>query len=237
MVDERLDLAAAARQLADDPVGRLDQAPQAVAVALDDLEHPPRARERRVGLPDRVVQLARPPRQPGAQLVDDQRQPLPVGHPDRGEDQVQVDRHLVAAQRDRRRLVARRAQRGRPRRARVTLDVLLADQRLRPDPAAGIGAERPEALVDLHLHAGAPVIRQLDVLDLADLGAGDLHVLAGDQVRGVVEERVDAVGLLAGTARAGQRNRGDAGRQDGQDRTRPPHLGVSPSLQTFGSSM
>ena len=66
--------------------------------------------------------------------------------------------------------------------------------------------EGREALLDVHLDARLALLREVDVAHLPDARAGDLHVLAGDQVRGRVEDRVDAVGRL-GSTRAERRQR------------------------------
>ena len=96
--------------------------------------------------------------------------------------------------------LAQRARRLRPdaaRPRRVALDEPLADQRLRPHDAARVGAEVLVAgVVDLEHDRGLEVRRDLDVGDRADLDAGDLDVLAGDDEAGVVEDRADAVGVV-----------------------------------------
>ena len=88
---------------------------------------------------------------------------------------------------------------------RLALDELLADQRLRPDDALRVGAEVLVArVVDPQHDRGLEVRRDLDVLDRADLDAGDLHVLARDDEAGVVEDRAHAVGLVLLARRRGR---------------------------------
>ena len=77
---------------------------------------------------------------------------------------------------------------------RLALDELLADQRLRADRAEGVLAEVVVVgVVDLQDDRGLLVVREVDRLDPADDDAADLHVLARDHERGVVEDRAHAV--------------------------------------------
>src|SRR5262249_58928651 len=79
---------------------------------------------------------------------------------------------------------------------RRALDELLADQRLRADGALGVGAEVVEArLVDAQDDRRLVVRRDVDGLDLADLGPRDLDVFAGDDREGVHEDRADAIAI------------------------------------------
>src|SRR5436309_3183541 len=101
---------------------------------------------------------------------------------------------------------------GLPRLGRLALDELLADHRLKPDLALSVLAEVLESLVgDLHHHRRAQVLVHVERIDDADLGARDLHVLAGDQELGVVEDRADlvvaAAVVVTGTER--EDDRGD----------------------------
>ncbi len=87
---------------------------------------------------------------------------------------------------------------GGPRLRRRALDELLADQRLRADRAGRVLAEVLEAgLGDVEDDGGLLRRRHVERLDLADLDARDLDVLAGDDGEGVAEDRADlvAVGL------------------------------------------
>ncbi len=100
---------------------------------------------------------------------------------------------------------------GRPRQGRPAVDELLADQRLRPDLAAGVAAEVLEARVgDLHhdhrlagrrdrlaVAVGDRLARHrhADRLDRADVGAGDPDLLAVDHEAAVVEDRADDVAV------------------------------------------
>jgi hypothetical protein len=80
--------------------------------------------------------------------------------------------------------------------ARLAVDEVLADQRLRPGLAGHVGADRAEAgLGDVDLDQRAVgLLVDLHLADLARADAGDLHVAAGDQAEGVVE--LDPVGGL-----------------------------------------
>ena len=149
----------------------------------------------------------------------------------------------------RRRLAARRA-----RLRRLALDVLLAEQRLRPDQAGGVAQEVLEAgigdaehghrlawvlvAVSLHRLIGQ---RDRDVVDGADRRAGDPDVLAVDEEAGVVEVGADLVVAAAVTFAGG--GRGDQRRDDaqtddyGQDPSHGPGSGPGgsqPGLQSDG---
>ena len=97
--------------------------------------------------------------------------------------------------------LAQLRRRGAARRARLrrrALDELLADQRLRADRAVRVLAEawKPGSSM-LQDDRRLLVRRDVERLDRADLGAGDLHVLARDHERGVVEDRPDPVAAAA----------------------------------------
>ena len=79
------------------------------------------------------------------------------------------------------------------RRPRLAVDVGDADEALRAARAVRVGVERGEALVDLHRDERLALRRQADVLDDADVCAGDLHPAPGQQPAGGVEDRVDVV--------------------------------------------
>ena len=81
-----------------------------------------------------------------------------------------------------------------------------------PDDAARVGAEVLVArVVDPQHDRGLEVRRDLDVLDRADLDAGDLDVLARDHEAGVVEDRAHAVGVVVVAGHDDERHeRGDA---------------------------
>ena len=117
-------------------------------------------------------------------------------------------------------------------RRRLALDELLADQRLRADRALRVGAEVLVArVVDLQHDGGLEVRRHLDRVDRADLDAGHLDVLAGDDEAGVVEDRPHAVGVvLLARDEDERRERGDE--QDGGDGDGGPH---GPGGTWFGS--
>ena len=225
-LDEARDVAVVPRHLADHRVGAIDQARERVAVAVQDREHAVRLSERRVGAVDRGAEVLRTAREPGAELVHEDRQPLAVRAPQRGEDQVEVDGRVRARERHGRRVPALRDERPPARRAGVALHELLADEALRADAAVRVRAEGREVAGDLHLDTRLAVAGQLDSLDAPDLGPGDLHVLARDQEARVVEDRIDAVGAPAAPpARANER--GDAGREQDEEHDGAPHRNVS----------
>ena len=98
---------------------------------------------------------------------------------------------------------------------RRALDELLADQRLRADLAARVGAEvLVAAVLDVEHHDRLEVLRDVERLDPADLDAGDLDVLAGDDEAGVVEDRADLVGAAVVARADGQHRGGGHGEQE-----------------------
>ena len=82
-----------------------------------------------------------------------------------------------------------------PRLGGDAVDVLLADQALGADRAAGVAAEVLEAGVADAEHDGRLGRRRgFDRFDGADFDGGDVDVLPGDDVARVVEDRAHAVG-------------------------------------------
>jgi hypothetical protein len=231
VAQETLDRAAVLGEPPDHLVRRADQRTQARAISAQHPEHAARFLQRRVRAPYRGVEVVAAGGEAGAELVEQQREPLVGRRAERRVDEVDVDRRVRVGQRDRRRLTAVRAKRRALRGARRALDELLADQRLRLDRAVGVAAERRELLADPHLDARLVLRRELDVDDAAGLRPGDLHVLAGDQERGVVEDRVDAVvaALRTAAARRAQRQPGEH-RAQGRRRSREAPHGLSCGL-------
>ncbi len=133
-------------------------------------------------------------------------------------------------------LVQRRRQRRafHARLGRQAVDVLLADQRLRSDRAARVGAKVLEAGVfDVQHDRRLGLGRGRDRPHCPDLHPVDLHVLAGDEVAGVVEDRTHGVAAVGAPGRGreqhddherGQRRRGR--------RCRPPSL-LHPTLSVL----
>ncbi len=78
--------------------------------------------------------------------------------------------------------------------------------------------------VDAEDHGGLLVLGDVEVGDLADLHAGDLHVLAGDHRDGVVEDRAHLVGAAGARAGAqhGDRHRGAEHDGHGEDALHGP---------------
>ena len=203
--DEVGDLGPVAGQRSEDRVAVARQVGEHAVLVGEDGEDLVGLLERRVGVGDRLAQVAAAPGQAGAQLVEDDGQPLAVGQAQRVVEQVEVDRLGRLADRQQVLPLAGAAAgscaaaaascafsgRGWVGRA---LHELLADQRLRADRALRVGAEVVEAgAVDAQHHRGLVVGRDVERLDLADLDAGDLDVLAGDDREGVHEDRPHAV--------------------------------------------
>ena len=145
----------------------------------------------------------------GAELVEDERQPLALGLAHDVADQVEVDRLGACASTGSRywplpgpfSILSQRGG-GSARRRRacvgVALDEALADQRLRAHDAARVLAEVLVARVgDVEHDGGLVVVGDVERVDLADLHAGDLDVLARDHEAGVVEDRAHLVAPLA----------------------------------------
>ena len=163
--------------------------------------------QRRVGAPDDLVEVLAAARHAGAELVEDQRQPLALGLAHRVADQVDVDRlhrvldrqqvlALAGAVLDLAQLRRRLGVRGARLRG-LALHEALADQVLRAHDAARVAAEVLVAgLGDLEHDRRLEVVGDLEIGDLADLDAGDLDVLAGDDEPGVVEDRAHLVAVL-----------------------------------------
>ena len=179
-----------------------------MVLAGQDAKHLFEFLERRVGAADDFAQVAAAPRQAGAQLVEDDRQPLAFGQSVDVAEQVDVNRTVSVLYRQQ--PLARSFVPGadllegrRQRRAcdaglsREAIDVLLADQRLRAHRAAGVGAKVLEAgLGDFQQDCRLRLRRGSHRADRADLDPVDLDVLAGDDVAGVVEERPNRVSAV-----------------------------------------
>jgi hypothetical protein len=113
---------------------------------------------------------------------------------------------------------------------RLALHVLLPDQRLKADLAVRVAAEGLEGgIVDQQDDRRLVVARQVDVVDLADLHARDLHVLAGDDEARVVEDRAHPVAVAAPAACGDQRAEQQAPRQR-PEQSAPQLHGVAPGV-------
>ena len=135
---------------------------EAVALGGEDAEEAVDVAQDRVGALDQDFEVVAATGQAGAEFVEDEPEALRVGQRLDVVDQVRVDAGAVAAERQQvlarpglaggdllQRRRRRRARR--PRQGRAAVDELLADQRLRPDLAAGVAAEVLEAGVgDVH---------------------------------------------------------------------------------------
>jgi hypothetical protein len=176
-----------------------------VILAGEDREHPIEFLESGVGAADDHVQVAAAPSQAGAQLVDNDRQPLARGQPVDVVEQVDIDGAVGVLHRQQSLpgafLAARhRAQRRRQRGAFHTrlcgqaVDELLADQCLGAHRAAGVGAKVLEAgVVDVQNDGRLRLRRRGDRAHRPHLDPVDLDVLAGDDVARVVEDRAHGV--------------------------------------------
>jgi hypothetical protein len=179
-----------------------------------------------VSLAQHVGQVLRPARQAGAELRDDQAEALAVRAAHHVQHEVGRDRRRRLVDRDR--VVAQALLRA----ARLTVDEVLADQRLLADVAGGVGAERVEArLGDLGLdHRARPrdalrgrplalalgALGDTELLGHAGLDTADTEVAALGEAEDVVERDPDRplALLLVG---AGQDDRGEAGRNQDED--------------------
>jgi hypothetical protein len=102
---------------------------------------------------------------------------------------------------------------------------------LGPDDALGVAAEVLVALVvDLEHDDGLEVLRHVERVDLADLDARDLDVLARDHEARVVEDRAHQVGLVAVARGEHDRDGEDDHEEDGDE---DPHQG--PGSTRLGS--
>ena len=134
-------------ELRDHAVGVGDEVLDDLVLVAEDLEHLARLAQAGMGALEDLLEVLRAAGEAGAELGEDQPEALAVGtahdvaeevlrHDRRG----LLDRHAAAVLQ----LLGRRA--------RLAVDVVLADQRLRADAALGVGAEGVEArLGDLDL--------------------------------------------------------------------------------------
>ena len=172
------------------------------------------------------------PARPGAERVEDDREPLPVGLAHDPVDQVEVDRG--------RGVLAPAA--GAPARPAVTRSgggtaspaarACVGSHSTKRSPISDCGRTRHAASARKSWKAGssmrstsggARVGRHLDVLHHADADAGHLDVLARDHEAGVVEDRPHAVGLLAAAQDDDDRRERGGREEHGHDRQRARH--------------
>jgi hypothetical protein len=98
----------------------------------------------------------------------------------------------------------------RAREAEVDVAVGDAGQRRHADGGDRPFAQRRVVVVDGEGELRLPVGREPDVLDLAGRHAGDLHEVAPDELRGVLELRLDLI-AVAGPAEEQHRDDRDGG--------------------------
>jgi hypothetical protein len=110
---------------------------------------------------------------------------------ERGEHLVELDRRRGLGQLERAAVVELRG----AGRAGLEVDEEVAlEEDARPDLGAGVGADRAALVGDLHRHDGVVrAVLRVDLLDLADVDAGDAHRRVGPQAVGGLEHGVDLV--------------------------------------------
>ena len=208
-----------ARQRGQHGVGVARELGQGAVLAAQDGQHVVGLLEGGVGAADDVAQVLTATSEPGAELVEDDRQALAVGQAQDVGHQVQINR--AGGLRCRQQVLARagpvtdRSQGrrlggpGRPRLGRHAFHELLADQRLGADGAGGVLAEVAEPRAgDAQHHRCLLIAGDVERVDGPDLDPGDLHVLPRDDRERVVEDGPHAVGV----------RRAGAGRQHGDGR-------------------
>ena len=160
------------------------------------------------------------------EALDDALEVLARVRVERVEELVEVDD--VGGRADgERRAVVERLRRVRRRRQR---DVAVGDARQRGQADHGLGAlaQRRVGLLDLDPHAGAVVVGQRDRADRADPAAADLHVVALDELAGVLEHQVVLVRVTPAQEEHGDEHDGERQGGDGHapgDRHPPPPKG------------
>ena len=195
--------------------------------------------QRRIGPLDDRLQVLAACGEARSQVVQDQAEPVGERLAHDVVDEVDVDLLAVVLERqealagarlrvrdhlERRRRLRLRGVRLR----RLAVDVLLAEERGRPDDAGGILAEVLEAGVrDVHhddrlagiraFVAIRPLAwhRHVDGGDTSHLRSRDPHVLAGDQERPVVEDPADLVAATGAARPLGDEDQRDRGQQRG----------------------
>ena len=215
---------------------------QALVLLGEDRQHAIGLLQRRVGPLDHLAERVATGGEAGAEVVEDQPEAIDLGLAGDVVEQVEVDGLAVVLERqealplaglavgDHVELWRRLGDRG-ARLGRRAVDELLAEQRLRPDQAGGVGAEVLEAGVgDLENDRGlARVVAAVRVYDLAGLrdvdradrahvGAGDPHLLVLDEEAGVVE--VGAHLVVVGRAARRRWRRSPAPRRGRRGRVR-----------------
>ncbi len=213
------DAAALAGQRRQHGVAVARQLLQRVVLRGEDRQHLVDLAQRRVGAADDLVEVGAAAGDARAELVEDDRQARLLRLARDVVDQVEVDR--LARVLDRQQVLALalavldllqlrgRLRGGLSRLRRLALDELLADQRLRADHALGVAAEVLVALVlDVEHDDGLEVVRDVERVDLADLDAGHLHVLAGDDEARAVEDGADLVALVVSAREQHDHHRG-----------------------------
>ena len=203
LADEASDVAAVARDADERAVGvarqRVDRAP----VGGEDLEHLVGLAQGGDGPAQRRVEVLAAAGEPDAELGEDEAEALARRAAQDVEDHVGRDRagRLLDGDRVRGRAVLL---------ARIAVEVVLADQRLRLDLAEDVGAKAREARLrhdDRRQRARGRALHG-ELLDLANRHPGRAQIRALGQAEGVVEH--DGVALLVG----------GAGRRDRQPRAR-----------------
>ncbi len=216
VVDQPGEVVAAVREVGDELRGGDDEALEQLRVGVQLAEQARGGRERRVEVQQALVHLLAAALVLRGRALDHLLEVLAGGLVERVEDLVEVDR-------GRRRLLADDAAVGDLRglgAGEPQVDVAvgdagqrrLADRRLRAAP------QRRVLLVDAERELGLPVGRQPDLLDRARADARDLHEVALDELRGVLELRLDRVAARGALQQHHDREgSGDGDGHDGRD--------------------
>ena len=208
VVDQAGDVLAAVGEVGDELGGGDDEALEQLGVGVQLAEQARGGRQRRVEVQQAGVHLLAAAGVLGVEALDQALEVLAGGLVERVEDLVEVDRRGG-------RLLPDRAAVGdrplaRAREAQVDVAVGDAGEGGLADGGERALAQRGVLLVDAQGQLGLAVGREADVLDLAGRHAGDLHEVALDELRGVLEARLDLV-AVAGPAQQQHRDDRDGG--------------------------
>jgi hypothetical protein len=209
---EAADLLLVAREVAHDDVRVPGEVGEHLVLLGEDREHAVGLAQCGARAADRLVEVVAVARDRGAQLVDQDAEPLADRQPHDVVDEVGRDGRRRALDGDR---GARLELAGIV--ARGAVDVVLADERLGRDLAARVLAQRPEAVLG-DLEGDDRATRRAIEVELRDRArdhARDLEVAALDEAEGVVELDLELVALRP-VGRAG-RQRGVRADGDDQD--------------------
>ena len=208
VVDQAGDVLAAVGEVGHELRGGDDEALEQLGVGVELAEQARGGRQRGVQVQQAGVHVLAAALVLGVQALDELLEVLAGGLVERVEDLVEVDGGGRAVLPDRAAvgdlgfLLAREAE----------VDVAVGDagERGLADGGERALAQRRVLLVDAEGQLGLAVGGEADVLDLAGRHAGDLHEVALDELRGVLEARLDLV-AVAGPAQQQHRDDRDGG--------------------------